>query len=240
MSVVTDARPKLAERTARRRYRMLRRLLPVVGVLAALGFAAWVVLVSTWLGVHDVQVAGEGRVSAAQVVAAAAVPDGAPLARLDTAGIAARVSKLAPVATVRVTRQWPRAIRITVTERVPFAVVSINGTPWLVDRSAIPFDKAGAAQSTLPHITTAHAGADDEATKAGLDVLAALPADVLSRVNRIDVPGPEEVTLALTGGKTVVWGSARDSAKKAAVLDAVLKQPGKVYDVSTPDVVTVR
>ncbi len=241
MSVVTDARPKLAaERTVRRRHRLLRIVLPLVGVVAALAFAGWAVLVSTWLGVHDVRVAGDDLVTTRQVLAAAQVPDGAPLARLDTGAIAQRIARLAPVAAVEVTREWPRTVHITVTERVPFAVVSIDGVQWLVDRSAVPFDMADAARSTLPHVTTAHAGADDAATRAGLDVLAALPHDVLARVDRIDVPGPEEVTLALSGGKTVVWGSARDSVRKAAVLGAVLKQDGKVYDVSTPDVVTVR
>ena len=240
MSVVTDARPKLTQRSTRRRLDKLRRMVPLVFVVAALGFAGWAVLLSDLLGVHAVDVAGAQRVNDNQVRAAAAVPDGTPLARLDTQAIAARVGKLAPVATVTVQRHWPRSVQIVVTERVPFAVVTIDGNPWLVDRAGVPFDRTGADRSTLPHMTTAHAGADDVATRAGLDVLAALPADVLRRVKRIDVPGPEEVTLALTDGKTVVWGSARDTAKKASVLDAVLKQTGKVYDVSTPEVVTVR
>ena len=240
MSVVSDARPKLAERSAQRRKRMVRRVLPLIVVLALLGASVWAVLFSALLGVHTVEVVGLHRLAEQQVLATAAVTDGEPLARLDLNSIANRVAKLAPVASVVVERHWPRTARVVVTERVAFAVVTINGDPWLVDRAGVPFDRTGAARSALPHITTAHAGADDASTKAGLDVLAALPADVIGRVNRIDVPGPEEVTLALVGGKTVVWGSARQSAQKAAVLDAVLKQDGTVYDVSTPDVVTVR
>jgi cell division protein FtsQ len=240
MSVVTDARPKLAARSAQRRNRMLRRMLPLVAGVVLLGVLVWAVLFSNLLGVHKVDVVGLHRLTATEVLAAAAIPDGQPLARLDLNAAANRVAKLAPVASVVVERRWPRAARVVVSERVPFAVVTINGDPWLVDRAGVPFDKSGAAKSTLPHITTAHAGANDASTQAGLDVLAALPADIVSRVNRIDVPGPEEVTLALVGGKPVVWGSARQSAQKAAVLDAVLKQDGKVYDVSTPDVVTVR
>ncbi|MCU1675501.1 MAG: murC [Frankiales bacterium] len=240
MSVLTDARPKLAQRSSQRRKRLLMRVLPALLLLALLGATAWSVFFSGLLGVHAVEVVGADRVSPEQVLTAAAIPDGQPLARLDLSGIATRVAALAPVASVQVERHWPRSVRLVVTERLPFAVVSIDGVQWLVDKAAVPFDKAGAAHSTLPHITTAHAGPDDRATKAGLEVLAALPADVLARVNRIDVPGPEEVTLSLAGGKTVVWGSAQDSVKKAAVLDAVLTRDGKVYDVSTPDVVTVR
>ena len=149
MSVLTDARPKLAQRLAKRRHRMLRRVLPLVLALVVLGFAGWAVLFSTLLGVHSVDVVGGRRVSQHDVLAAARIVQGAPLSRLDVAGIAARVSKLAPVASVVVQREWPRGVGITITERVPFAVVTINGDPWLVDRSGVPFDRTGAVGSKL-------------------------------------------------------------------------------------------
>jgi cell division protein FtsQ len=240
VSVVTDARPKLAQRTADRRHRLLRRLLPLVAGAAAVVGAVWLVLFSSVLGVHGVTVEGTHRVTVADVLRVAAVPAGQPLARLDTAGIAARVRTLAPVDRVAVQRQWPRGVRLVITERVPFAVVTIGGQAWFVDRSGVPFDRDGAARSPLPHMSTPHAGPGDAATRAGLDVLAALPPAVLSQVQSIDVPGPEEVTLRLAGGKSVVWGSADQTAEKAAVLPALLKQNGTTYDVSTPSVVTMR
>ena len=43
----------------------------------------------------------------------------------------------------------------------------------------------------------------------------------------------------LANGKTVRWGNADDSARKAAVLAALMTRPGKVYDVSSPDLPTV-
>ncbi len=48
------------------------------------------------------------------------------------------------------------------------------------------------------------------------------------------------MTLALTDGRTVFWGGGEDSAAKAAALGALLRRPGRHYDVSTPSVVTVR
>jgi cell division protein FtsQ len=50
---------------------------------------------------------------------------------------------------------------------------------------------------------------------------------------------PGSVTLGLTGGHTIRWGSADDSARKAAVLAALMTQPGRVYDVSSPDLPTI-
>ncbi|MDQ1680674.1 MAG: cell division protein FtsQ [Frankiaceae bacterium] len=240
MSVITDARPRLAQRSAHRRHRLLRRLLPIVAGVAAVAGSVWLVLFSSVLGVHGVAVVGAQRVAVADVLRVAAVPAGQPLARLDTAAIAARVRTLAPVDRVVVQRQWPRGVRLVITERVPFAVVTIAGQSWFVDRSGVPFDRGGAARSSLPHMSTPHPGVGDAATTAGLDVLAALPSAVLAEVQSIDVPGPEQVTLRLAGGKSVVWGSADQTPEKAAVLPSLLKQPGTTYDVSTPSVVSVR
>lgn len=240
MSVLSDARPKLAQRSAQRRRRLVIRLLPLLGAVALLAAVAWIVFLSSWLGVGRVVVDGAARVSVADVERVAAVETGTPLARVDTGAVSARVATLQPVADVQVVRRWPRTIRIVVTERVPFAVVEIDGVNRLVDRGGVAFDNVTAKERRLPRLRTATPGPQDVATQAGLDVLAALPPAVLSRVQRIDVPGPEQVTLRLAGGKRVVWGSAAETEKKAAVLNGVLRQAGTVYDVSTPDVVTVR
>ena len=47
---------------------------------------------------------------------------------------------------------------------------------------------------------------------------------------------PDDVSLVLTGGRTVVWGSAADSAEKARVLRLLLRRHADRYDVSVPDV----
>jgi cell division protein FtsQ len=55
------------------------------------------------------------------------------------------------------------------------------------------------------------------------------------------------VTLALTGGRVVRWGSADLTDRKAQVLTALLEQidagtlePADTFDVSTPDSVVLR
>ena len=50
----------------------------------------------------------------------------------------------------------------------------------------------------------------------------------------------DSVALTLTAGRVVVWGSADQAAAKARALAALLRQPGRRFDVSTPSVVTVR
>jgi len=59
-------------------------------------------------------------------------------------------------------------------------------------------------------------------------------------VRVIQAGSPDDVQFTLAGGKRVRWGSARQGAVKAQVLAALLSQPGTVYDVSSPELPTVR
>ncbi|MDX6220211.1 MAG: cell division protein FtsQ, partial [Frankiales bacterium] len=51
---------------------------------------------------------------------------------------------------------------------------------------------------------------------------------------------PQQVSLVLSGNRVVIWGSADQSSQKAAAALALLKMPGRTYDVSSPSVVTRR
>jgi len=71
-------------------------------------------------------------------------------------------------------------------------------------------------------------------------VLAALPMPVRSELQVVEASGPRAVTLRLAGGKQVRWGDPEESDRKAAVLAVLLSQPASVYDVSSPELPTVR
>jgi cell division protein FtsQ len=76
-------------------------------------------------------------------------------------------------------------------------------------------------------------------------VLAALPDALRTQVETVRATvavagAPGQVTLGLSGNREVHWGDADRVAEKAAVLVALLTQPGQVYDVTSPDLPTVR
>ncbi|MDR2996567.1 MAG: hypothetical protein LBU78_00445 [Microbacterium sp.] len=52
---------------------------------------------------------------------------------------------------------------------------------------------------------------------------------------------PDSVTLILKGGKTILWGSAEDSAAKSVILSKLMaKNPNsRAFDVSSPSVPVV-
>ena len=103
---------------AERRRRWIRVALGVL-VVAVLGALAWLVWFSSVLAVRDVEVSGRTTLKQAQVLRAAQVPQGRPLARVDVGAIEQRVSGLDRVDTVEVGRSWPHTISISIVERKP-------------------------------------------------------------------------------------------------------------------------
>lgn len=226
-----------------------RRLLVGLAVpLAVLLAGAWLVLASPVLAVRTVQVDGAGRLSDDQVVQLAGIRPGTPLMRVDTESAAARVARLPQVATVEVTRGWPHTVVVTLVERVPVAVVEQGGTRSLVDRDGVMFDTiTGDPPAGVIPLTVPTPGPHDPATAAVLGAVVALPDDVRSQVTGAAAGTPDDVTLALTDGRTVLWGSADQTPRKARVLDALLQQihagtldEAHTLDVSSPDAVVLR
>lgn len=240
---VVPAGPRLearasAERSARRG-RVVHRIGNGLAVLLPLAALAWVLLASTWLGVDRVQVVGLERLQAAAVVQAAAVADGTPLARVDTGAVERRVAALAPVADVAVRRTWPGTLTVDVTERTPVGGVLQDGRYTLLDAEGVPFATEAALPRGTVRLQVHDPGPDDPSTLASLEVYAALPDKLRTRVRIVRATSPSAVVLRLNDGRQVVWGRPGETDTKAAAVLALLSKPGTTYDVSAGDVVVV-
>jgi cell division protein FtsQ len=208
--------------------------------VAVLGLVAVVVYATPLLGVRHVEVRGNAIVSADEVRAAAAVPDGAPLASLDLSAVGRRVGTLVAVRHVRVGRSWPSTLVVTVTERTAAAALPAAGDGYqLIDASGVVFESVPARPAGLSVLVLASPGPDDPGTRAGLSVLSALTDELRGALERLVVATPARISLELSGGRTVVWGDATDNDDKATIATALMRQPGNVIDVSAPSLVTV-
>jgi cell division protein FtsQ len=240
-------RPAPARRRRRERSRAQRRLRALL-VVPLVATVAWVVWASPLLGVRSVQVDGAVSLRVAEVRAAAGVATGTPLLRVDVDAARDRVAKLPQVAAVQVTRGWPDRVVITLTERVPLAVVDSGGQRVLVDATGVLFDTiTGDPPAGVVPLAVPTPGPGDAATRAGLAALAALPLDVRTRLAGVGATTGEDVTLTLTDGTSVVWGDGDDSAAKGRTLAALLDQlaagtidPARTIDVSSPGTVVLR
>jgi len=217
-----------------------RRLAVILAAVVGAASLAYLLLVSAVLGVRSVDVLGTDVLSADEVRAAAGVPAGEPMLRLDVGAVADRVRRLSPVLAVHVERSWPSTVTVRVTERVPLAFTPAAGGARLVDSEGTEFATVAIPPSGVPELRTA----SRDSTVAAATVLATLAEPgretLRAEVVAVRADSPLDVQLTLHGDRTARWGSADESARKAAVLAVLLTQPGSVYDVASPDLPTIR
>jgi cell division protein FtsQ len=236
---VTLAGRDFARRRWRQRLRRLRPLLYAVLLLALAGTGVWLVFFSSVVTVREVSVSGNQTLSSVRVRAVAKAPIGRQLARVDLAAIRARIETIPAVESVSVSRSWPHTIAVEVVERTPVAVVERGAGLQAVDDEGVLFGSYVRQPDDLPLVRTA-ADVKSEALAEAARVVTSLRADIQARVESVDVASIDRITLKLTGGRTVMWGSAEDSQQKAAVLAVLLERRADEIDVSVPGRPTTR
>lgn len=238
MSDVSDASPRLtAKRRAVRRRRLVR-----IGVAALLlmfvAGAALVVGVSRVFDLRVVMVEGNEIVSGSQLVTTADAPIGTPMVWVDTGLIAGRVASIPAVESAIVSTRWPHTIVVHVTERT-LVVQRVHGASWQwVDRSGVVFHETPDKTDGVVVVQTA--SIENRYLADAVTVAGTLTPPLLERLQFVRVDAPDQITLVLADGQSVVWGSAEESTTKAQVATALLAVDATVYDVSSPSTPTSR
>ena len=232
-AAVTD---KPVPRGAVRGLRLVLLSMLLIVVTTALGCILYFTPV---MSARSIIVTGIGAVTRDEVLDAAQVKLGTPLLQINTNGVADRVAAIRRVASARAQRQYPSALRVTVVERVAVVVKDFPDGPHLFDRDGVDFATAPPPPA-LPYIDVDNPGPTDPATKAALAVLLALRPEIAAQVARIAAPSVASITLTLADGRKVIWGTNERTEEKAEKLAALLTQPGHIYDVSSPDLPTVK
>lgn len=227
----TELSAKLDVRRRTRRRHMLRRVAMVTGILVVVGLLAWLVGFSSVLETREVSVRGNELASVEQVIEVAQVPLGTPLARIPGDAIRQRVLALAPVAEVKLHREWPHRLGIEVVERtLVYQRLDGDRYQW-VDASGRVFHLESERGRGVVAVTVR----DDRRMLADVaTVVGALPADVVEQTEQVEAPTIDHIVVQLADGRAIVWGSAEKSEQKAALLPILMAMPGNVFDVSVP------
>ncbi|GAB2705220.1 cell division protein FtsQ/DivIB [Nocardia thraciensis] len=210
--------------------------LPVVAVVIVLVAVAYFTPV---FSVRTVRIEGVAAVPEEQVRDVLRIPDGRSMLRLDTDAMARRVAAIPKVHSARVQRSFPGTVRIMVSERTPVLYFDSPEGPHLLDGDSVEY-AIEPPPPGVPKLSTEHPGGSDAVTRAAVTVLTAAPAALRVQVGEVVARSVSDIRLNLRDGRSVVWGGADDSARKAAVVLPVLTRPGRVFDVSSPDLVTVK
>nr|WP_223838167.1 FtsQ-type POTRA domain-containing protein [Streptomyces venezuelae] len=208
------------------------------------GGGSWLLYGSDWLRVETVTATGTEVLTPRQVLDAAAVPVGAPLATVDTDEIESRLrARLPRIESVDVVRSWPDGIGLKVTERKPVLLIKKDAKFVEVDASGVRFDTVPNPPKGVP-VLQLDAGRspslrrfdEERLLHEAVGIARALPEAVARETLRVSVGSYDSVVLELSRDRTVMWGSAEQGEAKARALTALLKAAPKAdhFDVSAP------
>ncbi|MFG3658892.1 cell division protein FtsQ/DivIB [Streptomyces sp. NPDC047706] len=235
---------------ARRLRRPRLRTIIILGlVLILLGAGAgWLLYGAQWTRVQRVTVSGTQVLTPAQVREAADVPVGDPLISVDTDRIEARLRRKLPrIDVVEVVRSWPHGVGLKVTERTPVLLVEKGAEFVEVDDEGVRFATVSEAPKGVPllELTVSRSGSavpshrrfgELRLVREAVRVAGAVPAAVARDTRVVKVRSFDDISLELTGGRTVAWGSGEKGRAKARSLTALMKAASgaRHFDVSVP------
>lgn len=230
-----------------------RRGLPRPRVLVAAAFAAavlagagaYLLYASDAMRVQKVRVSGTRVLTDREVRQASGVAANTPLAAVDPDAVAASLTTRLPrIASVDVARQWPHTVELTVRERRPAAVVEKGDRYVEVDAHGVRYATVRRAPRGTPllELRTSDSpglrrfGADRLRQEAA-GVAARLPGELRGRTRAVVVRSYDSITLELSEGRTIAWGSSEHTDVKAKTALVLMKVEPKAdhFDVSAPN-----
>ena len=243
-----------AETTRIQRYIIpLALLLLLVGGIGFVMVAGYqTVTASSFFAIRSVDVRGAQRTPVEDVrrmVAAAAERPG--VWNADLSDIRLRVEKFPFIKSAAVSRVLPGGILVSITERVPAAIVRVSSGNFLVDGEGVMLSAATSSDKQFPFVLQ---GWDESKTeKAMPENLARLKLyrkmldewaqfDLASRVRQVDLSNPRDpVAVVEDSGRTISISLARDHLGKSlkTAIEAVSGKGAKIRSVDAGGVYPV-
>lgn len=227
------------------RLRRPHRLIILILALVLAGAATlWILYGSPWLRLERVSASGTQVLTPGQVRNAADLPVGSPLISVDTGAIEARLRRKLPrIDSVDVVRSWPHGISLNVTERTPVLLIEKGPNFIEVDDEGVRFATVPDAPKNVPSLELAVSRPEslrrfptDRLVRAAVRIAGDIPPSVARDTRAVKVRSYDSVSLELTDGRTVEWGSGEKGRAKARTLTALMKAAPKArhFDVSAP------
>ncbi len=214
----------------------LRSLLASVVALVLLVFAT---MFTPLMAIDKIEVTGNSKVPAKKIAAALQHRVGSALPMLSEAAVAEDLAKFKLIESIALISKPPHTLEVRVTERTPISIVVRGSSRYLYDPAGVNLGLATGYEK-LPTIIIKDDPKTSKNYRQAIDVLLALPAQLLDRVAYIQAKSRDNVTMQLRGyaTQTIIWGDSSDSILKSKVLKALLlKTSPKIratFDVSSP------
>jgi cell division protein FtsQ len=191
------------------------------------------------LAVEKIRITGLNKVSLKQVTKAVADQIGKPLPLVSQQSVADELSRFTLVESFSLVSELPHTLHIAISERQPICIVDIKGESYLYDPAGVRLGKA-TYKDTYPRVQINGEPKSSAGFTQAIDVLMALPANLLPKISQINAKSKDDVTMQLRGyaGQKIIWGDSSQSMLKSRVLAALIanqKASDRVtFDVSSP------
>ena len=227
---------RFTQRSRRRRVLWLS----VVGALILLIGGSVAAAYSPLFAVQKITVVGATTLDPATVESALDAQLGTPLALVDTSKVKAALLAFPLIETYALEAKPPHDLTVRIVERTPVGVIRSDAGYTLVDAAGVVLSTTSDQPAWQPLLEIT-GGTDSRAFESAGLVVRSLPADVRAALTGVRASTADDVTLTLSSGLTVVWGSEDESALKGVTLARAiaLNPEASTIDVTSPEVAVI-
>ena len=222
-------------------------------IMASISFGSIAILLaivagatfSPALAIKEIYVTGTERIQPELISKALQGHIGTPLPLLDEKAVATSLASFALIESFSATAVPPNGLQVKISERQAISVVAVKGERWLYDPAGVKVALANGSEE-LPEIQISEEPRNSQRYKNAIDVLMALPEDLLHQVEYIEARSKDDVQMSLRTSRDqrIIWGDSSDSVLKSKVLQALManhrKTQSVTFDVSSPNAPVVR
>jgi len=197
------------------------------------------------LAIKEIYVTGTERIQPELISKALQGHIGTPLPLLDENAVAQSLASFALIESFSATAVPPNGLQVKISERQAISVVAVKGERWLYDPAGVKVAQATGSEE-LPEIQISEEPKNSQRYRNAIEVLMALPEDLLHQVEFIEARSKDDVQMSLRTSREqrIIWGDSSDSVLKSKVLQALManhrKTQSVTFDVSSPNAPVVR
>jgi cell division protein FtsQ len=227
---------RFTQRSRRRRIIWLSAIGAVVLLVGGSAAAAY----SPLFAVERITVVGASTLDSAAVEGALSGQIGTPLALVDASEVKAALLTFPLIETYSLEAKPPHDLTVRIVERTPVGVIRSDAGYTLVDAAGVALSTTSDQPAGQP-LLEIDGGTDSDAFESAGLVIRSLPADVRAGLTGVRASTRDDVTLTVSSGLIVVWGSSENSPLKSEALAKALiaKPDASSIDVTSPHAVVI-
>ncbi|MBO0979784.1 FtsQ-type POTRA domain-containing protein [Microbacterium sp. SD291] len=232
-------RAEIRRFTQRSRRRRIIWMSAIGAVLLLVGGSV-VAAYSPLFAVERITVIGASSLDPAAIETALSDQIGTPLALVDASEVKASLLAFPLIETYALEARPPHDLTVRIVERTPVGVIRSGAGYTLVDAAGVALSTTSDQPSGQP-LLEIEGGTDSTAFESAGLVVRSLPEGVRATLTGVTASTADDVTLTLSTGLVVVWGSAEKSSLKAETLaKALIARPdATTIDVTSPAAVVI-